>query len=126
MPIVPDKYRGTVTYSIALGELLRVAQVRGLLTYQELALAVGLPLQGAHMGAELGHLLGEISEDEHEHHRPMLSAIVVGVGGQPGPGFFSLARQLQKLLRGGAQPESSFWETERKAVYDTWKRPLPA
>lgn len=125
MPIVPDKYRGTVTYSIALMELVRVAQVRGLLLYQELALAVGLPLQGAYMGAELGHLLGEISEDEHEHHRPMLSAVVVGKGGQPGPGFYSLGRQLERLVGDGVPTETSFWETEKEAVYSTWKRPLP-
>lgn len=30
------------------------------------------------MGRELGHLLGDISEDEHLAVRPMLSAIAIG------------------------------------------------
>jgi hypothetical protein len=85
---------------------------------------MGLPLVGAYMGSETGHLLGEISEDEHVRGRPMLSAIAVGVSGLPGPGFFSFARDLGKLAEDSEEARRLFWEAEKAAVYETWKRPL--
>ena len=33
------------------------------------------------MGGEIGHILGEISEDENSINRPMLNTVAVGVGG---------------------------------------------
>ena len=124
MPVVSDKYRGTTVYFHVHAELVRAAQYRGLTTYQDLALIMGLPLQGSHMGAQTGHILGEIVEDEVTAGRPMLSAIAVGVGGKPGPGFYSLARSLGKLRDG--DDELAFWEAERERVYTAWRRPLPA
>ncbi|MFQ5401031.1 MAG: hypothetical protein ACE5E7_15710 [Anaerolineae bacterium] len=41
--------------------------------------------------------MGEIAADEMKRGRPLLSAVAVGVSGQPGPGFFALARQLGRL-----------------------------
>ena len=79
---------------------------------------MGLPLSGSYMGAMLGIILGEISEDEFEKGRPMLSAIAVDVKGIAGPGFYKLARDLGKLTD---QSDEDFWESEKKAVYDTWK-----
>ena len=122
MPIVPDKYRGTTTYFHLHGELVRAAQYRGLTTYQDLALIMALPLTGAYMGSETGHILGEICEDEVQAGRPMLSAVAVGVSGKPGPGFFSLARDLGQLRQG--DQEVAFWEEELERVYAAWKRPL--
>jgi hypothetical protein len=122
MPVVPNKYRGTVEYSTVYAELVFAARCRGLVTYQELALAIGFPTEGNYLGAEIGHLLGEISDDEHGHSRPMLSAIAVGVSDLPGPGFFDLARQLGKLNSQIRQDERDFWERERQAVYNTWRR----
>ena len=49
------------------------------------------------MGREVGHVLGEIVEDEVAADRPMLSAVAVGVSGLPGPGFYSLAQELGRL-----------------------------
>lgn len=72
---------------------------------------------------EVGQMLGEISEDEVHAGRPMLSAVVVGVSGKPGPGFFGLAGDLGRLSDGGDQ--QAFWEQERDAVYDAWRRPFP-
>ncbi len=46
------------------------------------------------MGKEVGHLLGEITEDEVARQRPMLSAVVVDVKGKVGPGFFTWLRSL--------------------------------
>ena len=100
------------------------AEYQGVTTYQDLAVIMGLPLQGAHMGKETGHVLGEISEDEVKAGRPMLSAVAVSVvSGKAGPGFFTLAKELGRF---GGEPadEENFWRQELKAVYDTWKRAL--
>ena len=122
MPIVENKYRGKTVYYHVHAELVRAAQYRGVTTYQDLALIMALPLSGSHMGKQTGQILGEIVEDEVNAGRPMLSAVAVGVNGKPGPGFFTLARELGKLS-GGAD-EWAFWEAERDRVYQAWKRPI--
>lgn len=125
MPVVSDKYRGTTDYALVLGELIRAAQYRGLTTYQDIAPLVGLPQAGHHMAREIGLILGAISEDEVVlAHRPMLSALAVNVKGDPGPGFFGLARDLGRLDQSG--DESAFWKAERDDVYKAWRRRLPA
>ena len=124
MPVVSDKYRGTREYQLVYAELINAARYRGTVTYQELAVIVGLPPQGSHMGKELGQLLGEISEDEHDRGRPKLSAVAVNVEGVPGPGFFALARDLDKLRSDARGEERRFWESERDVVSETWRRPL--
>lgn len=83
---------------------------------------MGLPLRGSHMGREVGQILGEISEDELAHNRPMLSAVCVGVSGKPGPGLFALARALGRLASEEKSAEAAFWEAEREAVYAAWQR----
>ena len=97
MSVVTDKYRGTKEHCLVYRELITAARYRGTITYQEIAAIMDLPMVGSHMGREVGHLLGAISEDEHVQGRPMLSAVAVGVSGQPGDGFFALARELGKL-----------------------------
>ena len=86
MNIVKDKYRGTPKYFFVMAELVRAAQYRGVTTYQDLAVILGLPQKGSHMGREIGLVLGEIAEDEVTAGRPMLSAVAVSVSGRPGPG----------------------------------------
>jgi hypothetical protein len=78
------------------------------------------------MGHEVGQILGEISEDEHNKRRPMLSAVAVKTTQQPGPGFPVLARQLGKLRDASKEAEERFWNEEKDRVYKTWKRPLKA
>jgi hypothetical protein len=119
MPIVKSRYRGTTKYVHVLAELVRAAQYRGLTTYQDIAAIMGLPLEGSHMGSAIGHILGEICEDEVA--RPMLSAVAVGVSGKPGPGFYSLARELGRPKQAD---DLVFWENERNAAYAAWRRPL--
>jgi hypothetical protein len=121
--MAPKSYRGTTTYSRVISDLVRAAEYRGLTTYQDIAVLMGLPTSGSHMGSETGRILGEISEDEVRAGRPMLSAVCVSVDGKPGPGFAGLARKLERLKPG--EGASEFWERERKAVYTVWKRPLP-
>lgn len=123
MTIVKDKYRGTTTYVHVLTDLVRAAQYRGVTTYQDIAVIMGLPTNGAHMGAETGHILGEISEDEVRAGRPMLSAIAVNVNGKAGPGFFGLAKDIGRIQAG--EDDATFWKREVAVVYEAWRRPLP-
>ena len=99
MSVVSDKYRGTITYVRVLGEPVRAAEYKGVTTYQDTAPIMKLPQRGSHMGREVGHILGEISEDEFQAGRSMLSAVAVNVNGKPGPGFFTLARELGRPCR---------------------------
>jgi hypothetical protein len=123
MPKVSHRYRGTTDYARVLAELVRAAEYRGLTTYQDIAVVLGLPIQGEHLAKDIGYLLGEISEDEVSHGRPMLSAVVVGFSGRPGSGFFSLARSLGRLT-GPQADEEPFWRQEVQRLYETWRRPL--
>ena len=120
MPIVSDKYRGSKKYMLVFSELLRAARCRGTLTYQDIAHLIGLPLRGSYMGSEIGHLVGEISEDEHNNGRPMLSALVVSVKGRPGSGFFELAKLLGELDDDSDQGKEAFWLKTREALYEEW------
>jgi hypothetical protein len=44
------------------------------------------------------------------------------VSGKAGPGLFALAKHLGRF--DGVADEVNFWQQERQAVYETWKRPL--
>lgn len=116
------KYRGTTTYVHVLAELVRAAQYRGLTTYQDMAVIMGLPVTGAHMGKETGQMLREISGEEVSAGRPMLTAVVVSVQGTRGDGFYVRAKELGRMNEG---EDSQAWEREREAVYAAWRRPLP-
>lgn len=122
MPVVKDKYRGSVKYHLVFCELIRAARYGGLTTYQAIAQLMGLPLKGSHMGKEVGQILGEIAEDEMKQGRPMLSAVAVGVSGSPGPGYYSLARQLGKLESESDEDAPDFWQQELDEVYAVWSR----
>ena len=58
-------YRGTTVYHLVYAELAAAARDRGVTTYQAVAQIMGLPLQGNHMGREVGQI-GEIGEDENQ------------------------------------------------------------
>lgn len=66
--------------------------------YQKLADDCGLGLKmsdGQHVRNEIGRILGEISEYEHENGRPLLSALVIRLNdGEEGDGFYKLAEDL--------------------------------
>ncbi len=119
MSTAENHYRGTKEYALVYNELITAARYRGTFTYQEIAQIMGLPLSGNHMSNQIGWMLGEITRDEVLNGRPMLSAIAVNVHGKPGPGFFPIAKELGNLKED--EDESNFWQTECKAVYDTWK-----
>lgn len=121
MAIVKNKYRGTTTYYRVHCELVTAARYHGTVTYQRIAQLMGLPVVGAHMGKQVGHILGEISEDEHLQGRPMLSAVAVGISREPGPGFYVLARDLHKLKDDSAEARELFWKSEKIAIYEEWQ-----
>jgi alkylated DNA nucleotide flippase Atl1 len=116
------KYRGTIAYFKVYAALVHAAEHRGVVTYQEIAQIMGLPLSGSYMGSEVGRIVGLISEDEVAYGRPMLSALVVGVNGKPGKGFFDWARELGRLRGDRPEDEERFWEEEKQAVYEVWQR----
>ena len=116
---VVTKYRGTKEYLLVYSKLLTAARYKGTVTYQEVAQIMGLPTSGNFMGTEVGHLLGQIPEDEHRNGRPILSAIAIGVSGMPGSGFFELARSLGKLAGTRPEDERLFLEREKATVYST-------
>lgn len=118
---MPTKYRGSKEYLLVYAELIAAARHRGLLTYQEIAQIMGLHLTGSHMSREVGTILAEIGDDEHENGRPMLTAIVVGVSGKPGPGLFALAKQHGRFDSEDQDARESFVQQERQKVYEAWK-----
>ncbi|MFW6116457.1 MAG: hypothetical protein ACOC6F_01905 [bacterium] len=126
MATATDRYRGTREYMLVYCEMIRAARYGGTTTYQAIAQILNLPLTGSHMGREVGNVIGGISEDEVKHGRPMLSAVVVGVSGRPGEGFFDWARDLGRLKEDSKEAEQRFWEAEKAAVYDTWRREFKA
>jgi hypothetical protein len=124
MPIVSDKYRGKKEYHLVYNELINAARYRGTVTYQEIASLMGLPLTGNYMQSQVGHILGEISEDETENDHPMLSAIAVSVSGSSSSGFFELAKLLGKLKDDSEEGRQKFWEETKQSVYKTWRKEL--
>jgi hypothetical protein len=122
MPVVPDKYRGTAHYHLLYRELLTAALYRGTVSNMDVAKIIGITQPGNHMSREVGHILGEIAEDEHNVGRPMLSAVAVRSTGEPGEGFFKLARALELIESDcGEAAQHRFWEQTRDAVYATWR-----
>jgi len=125
MTIVPRKYFGTLIFNEVYCELLNAARDGKTINYKPVAHIMGLALgkpMGHHWANETGKMLGEISEYECEHGRPMLSAVVVNkTTKKPGPGFSHLARELGKLDSSSPDAENGFWETELQKVYNTWR-----
>jgi hypothetical protein len=72
-----------------------------------------------HHDPRLFHFLGEISVEENEAGRGMLTALVVHKHGgmQPGPGFFELAKKLGHKT----SDIEKFWIDEVKKVFAAWQ-----
>ena len=64
-------------------------------------------------------ILGEISTDEHDSGRPLLSVVVVHKENhRPGEGFFNLAKELGKQKPD--EDDVTFYAKELKSVFDWW------
>ena len=117
--IVNRKYFGGDIFDKVYCKLIQAARNKQPIFYREIAEIMGLPSSGDYMAKETGQILGEISEYEHLHSRPLLSAVVVRSDKKiPGEGFFTLARELGELEEN--MDEWTFWKREIKMVYDTW------
>jgi hypothetical protein len=67
----------------------------------------------------IGEVLRKISTTEHQHGRPMLSALVVRKQTrQAGDGFAVLGRELGERIQDGQ--ERSFWRSQVEAVILYW------
>jgi hypothetical protein len=122
MSVVANKYRGSREYGLAYMALISAAHVRGMVTYKGIAILTDLPQNGDRMGKEVGHLVGEISEDEVKRGRPMLSALAVEKDtGIPSDGFFNLAADLG-LFSGKSRTERKKFASKEKAkLYELWR-----
>ena len=123
MSVVSSKYRGTKEYFLVHRALVNAAQYRGTVGYIEVARVLKIRQAGHHMASQVGQILGEISEDEVQSGRPMLSALGVGTSGLPGDGFFHLAKTLGLLDDDSAQGREQFWSATRKSLYELWREP---
>ena len=94
------------------------AACRGdLIAYSDLAKSITSCTLYPH-DLRLAQLLGDISTEEDEAGRGMLSAVVVHKTGdrRPGSGFFILARSLGR----DETDEDTCWSEEVKKVHETW------
>jgi hypothetical protein len=103
--------------------LIRKAKERAMIPYSDLAAQVRAVNFSA-FDVRLFSILGQLSTEEHDHGRPLLSVLVVHKSGdmQPGEGFFDLAESL------GRDTSSllTAWIVEVQRVYQFWNKPAPA
>ena len=99
-------------------KLMEVARLQSTITYSELGFLVDLDVNVGSDRAEMGRILGEVSRYEHEAGRPLLSAVVTRKDGEPGKGFYALARELGMIAPRASR--IAFWSQELKKVYDHW------
>jgi len=93
------------------------AAMRGMISYSDLARQITAFSFAPH-DPRFFHFLGEVSSDEDDKGRGLLTVIVVHKDGdmQPGPGFFDLAesrgRDVSDILK--------CWVEELHAVHAVW------
>jgi hypothetical protein len=97
--------------------LITVAQNRQTITYSEVALSRGLDVRDP----ELARRLDEISTDEYNSERPLLSVVVVHQEGDrmPGEGFFRLARSLR--IQSANIDNAIFFGVELQRCWEFWR-----
>lgn len=99
--------------------MIAVARSGSLISYSELVRKVTSCILEPN-GAHLAHMLGEISSEEDEEGRGLLTVVVVRRTGdlKPGAGFFRLARSRGRNVA----DEEQFWIEELRNVHDVWSR----
>ena len=93
----------------------------GIIFYGELVEKYGIALPDDHREVidTLEQILCEISEEEHNANRPLLSAVVVLKDKmRPGKGFYTLAERLGKFKAGNDRDE--FFSGELGEVHKRW------
>ncbi len=110
---------GTMEHQAVYERLVQAARVREFVHYGELAKMLGIDMDNPHFGAQVGKVLGQISEDEVAAGRPMISAIVVSRDTMlPGHGFFTLGQQLRQTDPG--EDDMAFAIRQIRRVHDFW------
>ena len=104
-------------------KLMEVAHLQTTISYSELAPLADLDMSRDNDRAEIGRILGEVSVHEHEEGRPMLSAVVTHKDGDPGKGFYTLARELGVMA--WRIDKLAFWSQELRKVHDYWSTHTP-
>jgi hypothetical protein len=99
--------------------LVERAKVRGMIPYSDLVNEIHAIRFEAH-DVRLFHLLGQLSTEEADAGRGMITALVVHKHGdmQPGPGFFELAEELGR----DTSDILACWIGEVKKVHAHWGR----
>jgi hypothetical protein len=70
-------------------------------------------------GQPLAGLLGQINVIEHDADRPLISAVVVSKdGGEPGVGFWNIARDLGIEFGDSVDEREAFWLESLKACFE--------
>ncbi len=93
-------YKKKIMNTIVRNYLIELARKKSnqTVTYQKLSDDCNLGLKmtdGQHIRNEIGRILGEVSEHEHNHNRPLLSSLVIRLSdGEEGDGFYKLAEKL--------------------------------
>ena len=96
-------------------KLQAVARAHELTNYTEMGALVGLKPYDPDLWA----MLDEINQFEHEHKRPMISALVIAKEeNRPGSGFWVCAFDLGKFIKGS--DEDRFWSDELRSVWEYW------
>lgn len=99
--------------------LVKAARAREFVHYAELAEMLNIDRDNPHFGAQVGKVLGQISEDEVAAGRPMISAIVVSKDTMlPGYGFFTLGQELRQTEPG--EDDLAFAVRQIRRVHDHW------
>jgi hypothetical protein len=104
-------------------ELKRAARGQTVIYYGQIAPLADLDMNRPDHRVEIGRILDEISSHEHSLGHPLLSAVVVHApgwedSGQPGKGFFELAKRLG-LQKG--EDNVTFFAHELVRVHQAWK-----
>ena len=103
-------------------ELMRVAKGQRLTNYGDIAPLARLDMRNPVDRNEIGRILDEISNAEHQQSRPLLSAVVVQKEFNiPGKGFFALARRLDLYSGHDDLSDVAFWASEVTKVHAAWR-----
>jgi hypothetical protein len=99
--------------------LVERAKRRQMIPYSELVGLVG-SVQFTPHDQRLFALLGQVSVEESEQGRPLLSVLVVHKTGdmKPGPGFFEMAKALGR----DTKDADKAWIVETQKVFQYWNK----
>ena len=111
-------------YDELYNKLREVARQQKTAHYEDIAPMLRLMMGDPADRVRIGQILGEISKQEHDAGRPMLSAVVTHKGDErPGLGFFGLAQELGLV---GTMDSETFFIHELKRVHRHWANPAHA